>query len=69
MTVNLTTMLVLTSLFISISDSQPRTSYVKMIDIWLIFSLLVPFAEVLLHSVLDMLRGVYCVISFKCFRS
>ena len=33
-TVNLTTMLVLTSLFIGVSNSQPITAYPKMIDIW-----------------------------------
>ncbi len=49
-------MLVLTSLFISISDSQPRTAYIKLMDIWLIFCLLIPFAEVLLHALLDTYR-------------
>ena len=45
-TVNLTALLVLTTLFISVSKSLPPTAYVKMIDIWLIFSQLIPFAEV-----------------------
>ena len=45
-TVNLTSQLVLTTLFISVSKSLPPTAYVKMIDIWLIFSQLIPFAEV-----------------------
>ena len=45
-TVNLTSLLVLTTLFISVSKSLPPTAYVKMIDIWLIFSQLIPFAEV-----------------------
>ncbi len=49
-------MLVLTSLFISVSASLPRTSYINMIDIWLIFSLLVPFAEVILHVAMERLR-------------
>ena len=43
---NLTSQLVLTTLFISVSKSLPPTSYVKMIDIWLIFSQLIPFVEV-----------------------
>ena len=50
MTVNLTVMLVLATMFISISSSLPVTSYVKMIDVWLLFSLMVPFVEVLLHT-------------------
>ena len=56
MTVNVTTLLVLTTLFISISDALPRTAYVKMIDLWLIFNLLLPFIEVLVHTYMDTLR-------------
>ena len=37
-TVNLTALLVLTTLFISVSESLPPTAYVKMVDIWLIFA-------------------------------
>ena len=55
-TVNLTSLLVLTTLFISVSQSLPPTAYIKMVDIWLIFAQLVPFLEVLLHSWMDMLR-------------
>jgi hypothetical protein len=33
-TVNLTSLLVLTTLFISVSNSLPRTAYIKLIDIW-----------------------------------
>ena len=55
-TVNLTAMLVLTTLFINISNSLPPTSYLKMIDVYLIFSLLIPFVEVLLHTLMDSMR-------------
>ena len=55
-TVNLTSLLVLTTLFISVSQSLPPTAYIKMIDVWLIFAQLIPFAEVLLHSWMDMQR-------------
>ena len=54
--VNVTTMLVLTTLFISISGSLPTTSYIKMIDIWMIFSLMIPFFEVLVITYIDNLR-------------
>ena len=37
-TVNLTSLLVLTTLFISVAGSLPQTAYVKMVDIWLIFA-------------------------------
>ena len=46
LTMNLTNMLVMTTIFISVMEKLPLTSYPKMIDIWLIFCQLVPFAEV-----------------------
>ena len=49
-TVNLTVMLVLVTMFINISSSLPVTSYVKMIDLWLLFNLFIPFVEVLIHT-------------------
>ena len=54
--VNLTVMLVLTTMFINVSNQLPQTSYIKMMDVWLIFNLIVPFVEVLLHTYKDMLR-------------
>ena len=57
MTVNLTSLLVLTTLFISVSGALPPTAYVKMIDIWLIFSQLIPFFEVLIHTFIDVYRN------------
>ena len=49
-------MLVLTTMFISVSNNLPTTAYVKMIGIWLIFNLLMPFVLVLLHTFMDSLR-------------
>ena len=46
LTVNLTNMLVMTTIFISVMERLPTTSYLKMIDYWLIFCQLVPFTEV-----------------------
>ena len=46
LSVNLTTMLVMTTIFISVMEKLPLTSYPKMIDFWLIFCQLVPFTEV-----------------------
>ena len=37
LSVNLTTMLVMTTIFISVMQMLPATAYVKMVDIWLIF--------------------------------
>ena len=55
MQVNVTTLLVLTSLFIGISNSLPRTAYVKMIDIWSIVNLMVPFFEIITQTYLNQL--------------
>ena len=55
-TVNLTSMLVLTTMFINVSNSLPKTSYMKMVDAWLLFNLLYPFIVVLLHTYMDTLR-------------
>ena len=49
-------MLVLVTMFISVSNNLPTTAYVKMIDIWLIFNLTIPFVEVLLHTYMDYYR-------------
>ena len=46
-------------MFISVSSNLPTTSYVKMIDIWLLGSLILPFVEVLLHTYIDFLRHDY----------
>ena len=54
--VNLTVMLVLTSMLISVVESLPQTAYIKMVEIWLIFNLLLPFSDVLLHTSIDYLR-------------
>ena len=53
---NLTSMLVLTTMFINVSNSLPKTSYMKMVDAWLLFNLLYPFIVVLIHTYMDTLR-------------
>ena len=53
---NVTTLLVLATLFISISNALPRTSYVKLIDIYLIFNLIIPFVEIILQTSLNLLE-------------
>ena len=55
-TVNLTCMLVLVTMFISVSNGLPKTSYLKMMDYWLVFNLLLPFLEVIFHTYIEMLN-------------
>ena len=54
---NLTCMLVLTTMFINVSNNLPTTSYMKMIDVWLLFNLILPFIVVLMHTYMDTLRN------------
>ena len=67
-TVNLTVMLVLTTLFIrylrsidhsdkrfsSVMEKLPSTSYVRLVDIWLICGQLIPFIEVILLTLREL---------------
>ena len=48
-TVNITSLMVLSALYISVSNSLPATSDIKHVDIWLLFSLFIPFCFVLLN--------------------
>ena len=41
--------------FISVSNALPKTSYVKMVDIFLLASLTVPFVEVRLFTSLSLI--------------
>ena len=56
LSVNLTTMLVMTTIFISKMEGLPPTSATKMIDYWLILCQLVPFAQVVLLTIREYLR-------------
>ena len=51
--VNLTIMLVMTTIFTSKIEELPPTSDMKMIDVWLIFCLVVPFLEVILRTAIE----------------
>ena len=54
--VNLTTMLVMTTIFISKMEGLPPTSDIKMIDIWLVLCQMVPFVEVVLLTAMEYQR-------------
>ena len=60
--VNLTIMLVMTTIFTSKIEELPPSSDMKMIDIWLIFCLIVPFLEVILGTGIQTLMNCSCNI-------
>ena len=53
--VNLTIMLVMTTIFTSKIEELPPTSDMKMIDIWLISCLVIPFLAVILRTTIESL--------------
>ena len=55
--VNVTAMLVLTTMFINVSNNLPKTAYIKMIDVWLLFNLIKPFNDILVTTYIDYLRS------------
>ena len=56
-TVNVTCMMVLSALYISVSNSLPATAEIKYIDIWLLYSLIFPFIIILINISLYYVRG------------
>ena len=56
LSVNLTTMLVMMTNFISKMEGLPPTSDTKMIDLWLVFCQVIPIAEVVLLTAMEYQR-------------
>ena len=54
--VTLTSMLVMYTLFQSISDSMPPTAYLKLLDVWFIFGLIMPFIIFIVEVILELLQ-------------
>ena len=48
-----------------ISQSLPKTGYIKMIDIWMIFTMSYPFLVIFLYSCLEV--TLYLFISVKLY--
>ena len=49
-------MLVMATMYIGTSSALPETSYVKMIDVWMIFCLAIPFFQVLIRTTAEAFR-------------
>ena len=52
-TINITCMMVLTSIYLSVSASLPNTSDIKPIEVWLLFNLAFPFVNILINVILQ----------------
>ena len=53
----ITAMLVMYTLYESASSGLPKTAYLKMIDIWLIFGLVVPFVVFLVEIAAEIIKN------------
>ena len=52
-TINITCMMVLASIYLSVSASLPVTSDIKPVAVWLIFNLSYPFSTILVNVLLQ----------------
>ena len=52
----ITTMMVVATIQSSINKMVPKTSYIKMIDVWLLFNLLKPFIDIIVNTYIENLR-------------
>ena len=48
-----------------ISQSVPRTGYIKMVDVWMIFTMFYPFFVIACHCALEVI--FFMVLIFKGF--
>ena len=42
--------------FIGVSQTLPKTAYIKLIDVWMIFTMCYPFCVVILYAVRELLQ-------------
>ena len=52
-TVNITCMMVLASVYLSVSNSLPSTPVIKPIEVWLLYNLAYPFFVIIINVVLQ----------------
>ena len=55
MTINITSMMVIASIYISVSSSLPTTSAVKPVEVWLLINLVFPFMVIMINIMLQVL--------------
>ena len=68
-TVNITCMMVLASIYLSVSTSLPVTADIKPVEVWLIFNLAYPFSTILVNVILQVhlssAEGFLCSNEFQ----
>ena len=56
-TINATTLLTLTSLFISVFNNLPETTNIKLIDVWMLTTFVYPFIIIIIHTMVHVNSG------------
>ena len=51
-----------------ISQSLPKTGYIKMIDIWMIFTMSYPFLVIFLYSCLEVTLSLFILVKLYIAR-
>ena len=54
-TINITSMMVLASIYLSVSTSLPSTPTIKPVEIWLLFNLAFPFLVIIVNILLQVM--------------
>ena len=54
-TVNITCMMVLSSVYLSVSNSLPSTATIKPVEVWLLFNLAYPFLVIITNILLQVI--------------
>ena len=68
-TVNITCMMVLTSVYLSVSSTLPSTLRIKPVEIWLLVNLAFPFLVIIFNIVLEVSwRSESCTYTYKSYK-
>ena len=62
--VNLTSMLVTATLHATVHANLPATSSLKMIDVWMLFAMAIPFMEIIIHTAMAWIKQKYESVLF-----
>ncbi len=54
--INATVLMTLASIFISVFNSMPQSTYIKMMDIWMIVTFVYPFIIIFVHTIVHVLH-------------
>ena len=62
-TINITSMMVLASIYLSVSSSLPTTHTIKPVEVWLLVNLIYPFL-VIITNIMEQVLSILCKDSY-----